>query len=360
MFLSASSPPFVPGATKSGLSQKHSKTEVKGKKDPHRQRAGAAMGGLMKDTLYEMAMEVSAEVLREEAAADEEATIFRPAPAPAISHHQRRRRQQQLGEAQFRSSILGKLCKYAPNESRPSCAESEGAWLYCSDTSGRVEPPLDERGSWMLFSPKCMVDSDWLIIKMATARGELGCSAKVSTAMSAHANTKETRIIFVESAAVPAARLPVLDRLRELGWRLDAQFKLRRESVGLMYHMPEAIWARGEIPGGEWWAVNCDKRPLYLYPTDVSADVAQVLQHVIIPFEPAMVAVCKSWADTPFSARRLRIALRKTCPWKCASPVCSFCSPPANFSAFQLRRLYATGELPEDEIEGGRGATGAD
>jgi hypothetical protein len=273
----------------------------------------------------------------------------RSAAPPVESRHQRRRKQQQIGEAAYRCGTLGQLRKYSCDEIPPS-SESKGAWLYCCDKSGRREPSLTDRGSWLLFSPQCAVDSDWLIIRMATLSGELGCSAKVSTAVSAHSNTKETRLICVESAAEPAERLRVLDRLRKLGWRLDLQFKLRRESEGLVFHTPtEGIWVRGEL-AGEWWAADCDeKRPMYLLPTGVSSSIVQVLQHVIIPFVPALVAVCKAWASTSFSARRMRAALRRTCPWKCASPACSFCSPPAHFTVIQLRRLYATGDLPEEE-----------
>jgi hypothetical protein len=315
----------------------------------------------MRETLHEIVFEVSSDTISESVAAEraEEATIrLRPA-APAVeSRHQRRRKQQQIGEAEYRCGTLGRLFKYSCGEIPPSSPESEGAWLYCCDNSGRREPSLTERGSWLLFSPQCAVDSDWLIIRMATLSGELGCSAKVSTAVSALANNGTPHsLICVESAAEPAERLRVLDRLRKLGWRLDLQFKLRRESEGLVVHPPtEGIWVRGEL-AGEWWAADCDdKRPMYLLSTGVSSNAVQVLQHVVIPFVPALAAVCKGWASTSFSARRMRAALRRTCPWKCASPACSFCSPPAHFTAIQLRRLYATGELPEEESTASGGA----
>ena len=145
---------------------------------------------------------------------------------------------------------MGKLHTYAADEARPSNWEHD-PWLYCGDAA-RAQSPADERGSWLLFCPTETVDTDWLIISTATSNGSLGLSAKVSTACAAHANTHETRLICVQADTALAERDRVLGKLRELGWRLDVQFKLHAASLGTNFATPPIIWARGEAGALEW------------------------------------------------------------------------------------------------------------
>lgn len=95
-------------------------------------------------------------------------------------------------------------------------------------------------GKWLIFVPRDRVDAVWTTIKKAVKAGELGTSAKVSTARGTPDPTKE-RVICVYTVDYKdlddVGR--VRDRLFELGWQrtlyYKADYQTARGESGSLY-----------------------------------------------------------------------------------------------------------------------------
>ena len=121
---------------------------------------------------------------------------------------------------------------------------------------------MDDSGKWLLFTPVAMVDSDWALIRMATARGRLGYKSKVSTMRpNPNARDENTKVICVYTTLDVADQDRVLASLRMVGWREGElcykEDRLTRAGVyGGSGKGPATN--RREVPeqadtGGPWW-----------------------------------------------------------------------------------------------------------
>ena len=93
-------------------------------------------------------------------------------------------------------------------------------WIVQDAPDFRSEDMDDEKaGKWLIFLPDDRVDELWHRIRNATAAGELGISAKVSTAKPNPESRDERKVIYVYTRdwADEADVMRVRERLRELG-----------------------------------------------------------------------------------------------------------------------------------------------
>jgi hypothetical protein len=93
-------------------------------------------------------------------------------------------------------------------------------WIVQDAPDFRSEDMDDEKaGKWLIFLPDDRVDELWRKVRNATAAGELGISAKVSTAKPNPESRDERKVIYVYTRdwADEADVMRVRERLRELG-----------------------------------------------------------------------------------------------------------------------------------------------
>jgi Basophilic leukemia-expressed protein Bles03 len=85
--------------------------------------------------------------------------------------------------------------------------------------AGRAEMDDEKAGKWLIFLTDDRVDELWRRIRNATAAGELGISAKVSTAKPNPESRDERKVIYVYTRdwADEADVMRVRERLREMG-----------------------------------------------------------------------------------------------------------------------------------------------
>ena len=93
-------------------------------------------------------------------------------------------------------------------------------WIVQDAPDFRSEEMDDERaGKWLIFLPDERVDGLWQKVRNATASGELGISAKVSTAKPNPESRDERKVIYVSTRdwADEADVMRVRERLRGMG-----------------------------------------------------------------------------------------------------------------------------------------------
>jgi hypothetical protein len=93
-------------------------------------------------------------------------------------------------------------------------------WIVQDAPNFRSEDMDDEKaGKWLIFREDDRVDGLWRRIRNATAAGELGISAKVSTAKPNPESRDERKVIYVYTRdwADEADVMLVRERLREMG-----------------------------------------------------------------------------------------------------------------------------------------------
>jgi hypothetical protein len=93
-------------------------------------------------------------------------------------------------------------------------------WIVQDASDFTSEDMDDEKaGKWLIFLPDDRVDGLWRLVRDATAAGELGISAKVSTAKPNPESRDERKVIYVYTRdwADEADVMRVRERLREMG-----------------------------------------------------------------------------------------------------------------------------------------------
>jgi hypothetical protein len=93
-------------------------------------------------------------------------------------------------------------------------------WIVQDAPDFRSEDMDDEKaGKWLIFLPDDRVDELWRKVRNATAAGELGISAKVSTSKPNPESRDERKVIYVYTRdwADEANVMRVRERLREMG-----------------------------------------------------------------------------------------------------------------------------------------------
>ena len=71
-------------------------------------------------------------------------------------------------------------------------------WIVASREIGNYPAHTIRGGKWLIFTPIDEIDRDWEIIKIATNKGELGFSVKVSTLrLNPHSRDPNTGVICV-------------------------------------------------------------------------------------------------------------------------------------------------------------------
>jgi hypothetical protein len=93
-------------------------------------------------------------------------------------------------------------------------------WIVQDAPDARTEDMDDEKaGKWLIFLQDDRVDELWRRVRNATAAGELGISAKVSTAKPNPESRDERKVIYVYTRdwADEADVMRVRERLREMG-----------------------------------------------------------------------------------------------------------------------------------------------
>lgn len=112
-------------------------------------------------------------------------------------------------------------------ELRPSTT-TDVFWLFARRTHDDYPAHGEQGGKWLLFIPVNQIDDQWERIKAATALGQLGGSAKVSTARpNPNAASPETHVICVytyDADDVEDVRR-VRDELRGLGFTQKIAYK---------------------------------------------------------------------------------------------------------------------------------------
>ena len=106
-------------------------------------------------------------------------------------------------------------------------------WIV-QDAPGPLERGLDDEqvGKWLIFVPPGEADEAWRKIRDATARGELGISAKVSTAKPNPDSRDERAVMYVYTRdwADEADVMRVRKRLRDLGFTERIGYKRNIET----------------------------------------------------------------------------------------------------------------------------------
>ncbi|HKE00118.1 MAG TPA: putative phosphothreonine lyase domain-containing protein [Planctomycetota bacterium] len=115
---------------------------------------------------------------------------------------------------------------------------ADAFWLTADRQVGTYPPPTPRSGKWLVFVPEARVDEMWATIKQATRDGELGSSAKVTTARpSSNARSAGTRVICVHTYDFEdeADVMRVRAALRELGVRARIPYKADRDTFAGRY-----------------------------------------------------------------------------------------------------------------------------
>jgi hypothetical protein len=93
-------------------------------------------------------------------------------------------------------------------------------WIV-QDSPGMKSGEMDDEqaGKWLIFLPDDRVDELWRKVRNATAAGELGISARVSTAKPNPESRDERKVIYVYTRdwADEADVMRIRERLREMG-----------------------------------------------------------------------------------------------------------------------------------------------
>lgn len=143
-----------------------------------------------------------------------------------------------LGRSQFKTSACS-IVKINLIMRIPSKTENR-YWLFELNESYEFKKPRAERqsGKWLIFDTPETIDSTWLIVSEAVKRGQLGPSAKVSTAKpNPNAADQSTSVIcvFTEDYNDRKDVHRVERALRYLGIKNRLVYKLDRD-VGKYQH----------------------------------------------------------------------------------------------------------------------------
>ena len=91
-------------------------------------------------------------------------------------------------------------------------------WIHQDNPNLSISSQLDDTaGKWLIFIDKCDVDDAWRKIRDATHNGELGISAKVSTAKDEHSD-KKVIYVFTSNWEDVDDVMRVREKLKQLGF----------------------------------------------------------------------------------------------------------------------------------------------
>ena len=93
----------------------------------------------------------------------------------------------------------------------------------------------DVTGKWLLFPSKSAADAIWYRIAVATVKGELGCSAKISPSKDQDDSYNPVLCVYVEDFRVKSEVKRVLEKLIAMkltvvGFKLDFYTSLQIDS----------------------------------------------------------------------------------------------------------------------------------
>lgn len=130
----------------------------------------------------------------------------------------------------------GKL--FVPYETPKPSEVMDSYWIYASRKQGIYPEHSENGGKWLIFVPLEQIDVVWEKIRLATEQGNLGSSAKVSTARpNPNASNSGTKVICVytydwtDEYDVRRIR----EALRQLGFTSKISYKADRETVSGIY-----------------------------------------------------------------------------------------------------------------------------
>lgn len=134
-------------------------------------------------------------------------------------------------------------------------SKARAAWLYAEPPT---KPPYHATlvGKWQLFIPRTAIDEVWADLASAVERGELGISAKVSTAQpnpNAHDPNTHVAILYAADWRDLDDLRQMLRRIRDAGIAQHVYFKRDRETLASQYS------SRGKRNVSVWGSPSGDK-----------------------------------------------------------------------------------------------------
>ena len=122
---------------------------------------------------------------------------------------------------------------------KPS-TETDGYWIYAEVLNEKKNYPKSTKrgGKWLVFIHKTKIDQVWKTIRSASERGELGNSAKVSTARpnpnSANPDDHVICIYTYDSEDIPDV-MTIRQKLRDLGITKKIPYKTNQATMEHKY-----------------------------------------------------------------------------------------------------------------------------
>lgn len=118
-------------------------------------------------------------------------------------------------------------------EQLPSTSE-EGYWIYARSSQGNYPAATERNGKWLIWLSPEKIDPYWLDIKHAIEQGQLGSTAKVSTAF---ARTRNLHVICVYTYdwTDEADVMRVREQLRVLGIQRPIIYKTDEDTKAGLY-----------------------------------------------------------------------------------------------------------------------------
>lgn len=127
---------------------------------------------------------------------------------------------------------------FAGGEGVTPSKTAETYWIIADDpAAGDVEPYGEQAGKWLIFCSAAEVDALWKKIRDATVAGDLGVSAKVSTARPNPDSRDERKVIYVYTRdwSDEADVMRVREALRALGVEQRIGYKRNIETFAGEY-----------------------------------------------------------------------------------------------------------------------------